>query len=97
MVDKHIYLLLKSKGKSSGKSLYFDWVVIQFHNFLLESESDVREINLKTSELTKCEWCSVRKLPVVFLQTVPSTCSSLRDQLKMSKDNVWYECKGDSK
>ncbi|KAM4787215.1 sentrin-specific protease 6 isoform 1-T1 [Cyanocitta cristata] len=61
-----------------------------------ESESDIREINLKTSELTKCEWCSVRKLPVVFLQTVPSTCSSLRDQLKMSKDNVWYECKGDS-
>ncbi|KAK2544875.1 sentrin-specific protease 6 isoform X1 [Columba livia] len=61
-----------------------------------ESENDVRDINLKTSELTKCEWCSVRKLPVVFLQTVPSTCSSLRDQLKMSKDNVWYECKGDS-
>ncbi|XP_068021266.1 sentrin-specific protease 6 isoform X3 [Melanerpes formicivorus] len=61
-----------------------------------ESESDVREINLKTSELTKCEWCSVRKLPVVFLQTVPATCSSLREQLKMSKDNVWYECKGDS-
>ncbi|KFQ69691.1 Sentrin-specific protease 6, partial [Phaethon lepturus] len=61
-----------------------------------ESESDIREINLKTSELTKCEWCSVRKLPVVFLQTVPSTCSSLRDQLRMSKDNVWYECKGDS-
>ncbi|KAM8809597.1 sentrin-specific protease 6 isoform 3-T3 [Eudromia elegans] len=61
-----------------------------------ESESDVRDINLKTSELTKCEWCSVRKLPVVFLQTVPSTCSSLREQLKMSKDNVWYECKGDS-
>ncbi|KFP21923.1 Sentrin-specific protease 6, partial [Egretta garzetta] len=61
-----------------------------------DSESDIREINLKTSELTKCEWCSVRKLPVVFLQTIPSTCSSLRDQLKMSKDNVWYECKGDS-
>ncbi|XP_064020301.1 sentrin-specific protease 6 isoform X2 [Pogoniulus pusillus] len=61
-----------------------------------DSESDVREINLKTSELTKCEWCSVRKLPVVFLQTIPSTCSSLREQLKMSKDNVWYECKGDS-
>ncbi|XP_032537158.1 sentrin-specific protease 6 isoform X2 [Chiroxiphia lanceolata] len=61
-----------------------------------ESENDIREINLKTSELTKCEWCSVRKLPVVFLQTVPATCSSLRDQLKMSKDNVWYECKGDS-
>uniref|UniRef100_A0A8C3RYX6 Sentrin-specific protease 6 n=1 Tax=Chelydra serpentina TaxID=8475 RepID=A0A8C3RYX6_CHESE len=59
-------------------------------------ESDSREINLKTSELTKCEWCGVRKLPVVFLQTVPAACLSLRSQLKMSreKDNVWYDCKG---
>nr|XP_041571002.1 sentrin-specific protease 6 isoform X5 [Taeniopygia guttata] len=72
-----------------------DYIKIRLEN-QEESESDTREINLKTSELTKCEWCSVRKLPVVFLQTVPSTCSSLRDQLKMSKDNVWYECKGDS-
>ncbi|NXO35841.1 SENP6 protease, partial [Locustella ochotensis] len=72
-----------------------DYIKIRLEN-QEESESDIREINLKTSELTKCEWCSVRKLPVVFLQTVPSTCSSLRDQLKMSKDNVWYECKGDS-
>uniref|UniRef100_A0A8C3RYM5 Sentrin-specific protease 6 n=1 Tax=Chelydra serpentina TaxID=8475 RepID=A0A8C3RYM5_CHESE len=57
---------------------------------------DSREINLKTSELTKCEWCGVRKLPVVFLQTVPAACLSLRSQLKMSreKDNVWYDCKG---
>ncbi|NXG36423.1 SENP6 protease, partial [Dromaius novaehollandiae] len=70
-----------------------DYIKIRLEN---QEESDIREINLKTSELTKCEWCSVRKLPVVFLQTVPSTCSSLRDQLKMSKDNVWYECKGDS-
>ncbi|NWT63680.1 SENP6 protease, partial [Prunella himalayana] len=71
-----------------------DYIKIRLES---QEESDIREINLKTSELTKCEWCSVRKLPVVFLQTVPSTCSSLRDQLKMSKDNVWYECKGDSK
>ncbi|NWR52147.1 SENP6 protease, partial [Regulus satrapa] len=70
-----------------------DYIKIRLEN---QEESDIREINLKTSELTKCEWCSVRKLPVVFLQTVPSTCSTLRDQLKMSKDNVWYECKGDS-
>ncbi|NXG01328.1 SENP6 protease, partial [Sakesphorus luctuosus] len=69
-----------------------DYIKIRLES---QEESDVREINLKTSELTRCEWCSVRKLPVVFLQTVPSTCSSLRDQLKMSKDNVWYECKGD--
>ncbi|NXB76863.1 SENP6 protease, partial [Donacobius atricapilla] len=70
-----------------------DYIKIRLES---QEESDIREINLKTSELTKCEWCSVRKLPVVFLQTVPSTCSSLRDQLEMSKDNVWYECKGDS-
>ncbi|NXE36175.1 SENP6 protease, partial [Ptilorrhoa leucosticta] len=70
-----------------------DYIKIRLES---QEDSDIREINLKTSELTKCEWCSVRKLPVVFLQTVPSTCSSLRDQLKMSKDNVWYECKGDS-
>ncbi|NWR13220.1 SENP6 protease, partial [Paradoxornis webbianus] len=70
-----------------------DYIKIRLES---QEESDIREINLKTSELTKCEWCSVRKLPVVFLQTVPSTCSSLRDQLKMSKDNIWYECKGDS-
>ncbi|XP_028902793.1 sentrin-specific protease 6, partial [Ornithorhynchus anatinus] len=63
---------------------------------LEESESDTREINLKTSELTKCEWCSARKLPVVFLQTIPAACHSLRIQLKMSKekDSVWYDCKG---
>ncbi|NWR73068.1 SENP6 protease, partial [Centropus unirufus] len=70
-----------------------DYIKIRLES---QEENDIREINLKTSELTKCEWCSVRKLPVVFLQTAPSTCSSLRDQLKMSKDNVWYECKGDS-
>ncbi|NWS73718.1 SENP6 protease, partial [Crotophaga sulcirostris] len=70
-----------------------DYIKIRLES---QEESEIREINLKTSELTKCEWCSVRKLPVVFLQTAPSTCSSLRDQLKMSKDNVWYECKGDS-
>nr|XP_056712285.1 sentrin-specific protease 6 [Euleptes europaea] len=63
---------------------------------LEESEIDIRDINLKTSELTKCEWCGVRKLPVVFLQTVPAACLTLRCQLKMNKekDNIWYDCKG---
>ncbi|KAK9411371.1 sentrin-specific protease 6 [Crotalus adamanteus] len=67
---------------------------IEIH--LEESENDTRDINLKTSDLTKCEWCGVRKLPVVFLQTVPAACQSLRSQLKMNreKDNVWYDCKG---
>ncbi|XP_070589182.1 sentrin-specific protease 6 [Erythrolamprus reginae] len=63
---------------------------------LEESENDTTDINLKTSELTKCEWCSVRKLPVVFLQTVPAACQSLRSHLNMNKekDNVWYDCQG---
>ncbi|XP_060092124.1 sentrin-specific protease 6 isoform X3 [Heteronotia binoei] len=63
---------------------------------LEESEIGIRDINLKTSELTKCEWCGVRKLPVVFLQTIPAACLTLRTQLKMSreKDNIWYDCKG---
>ncbi|XP_042325469.1 sentrin-specific protease 6 isoform X2 [Sceloporus undulatus] len=63
---------------------------------LEESENDTREIQLKTSELTKCEWCGVRKLPVVFLQTIPAACQTLRSHLKMNKekDNVWYDCKG---
>ncbi|MEE6476467.1 hypothetical protein FKM82_011083 [Ascaphus truei] len=53
-----------------------------------------QEIHLKTSELTKCEWCSARKLPVVFLQTVPAACHSLRTQLRMSRENGngWYDC-----
>uniref|UniRef100_A0A5F8G8K4 Sentrin-specific protease 6 n=1 Tax=Monodelphis domestica TaxID=13616 RepID=A0A5F8G8K4_MONDO len=65
--------------------------------FLFES-GDIQEIDLKTSELTKCEWCSVRKLPVVFLQTIPAACHSLRMQLKMSRerDNSWYDCEGES-
>ncbi|NXH20681.1 SENP6 protease, partial [Bucco capensis] len=70
-----------------------DYIKIRLESL---EEGDVREINLQTSELTKCEWCSVRKLPVVFLQTVPATCSSLREQLRMSKENVWYECKGEN-
>ncbi|XP_053142906.1 sentrin-specific protease 6 isoform X2 [Hemicordylus capensis] len=63
---------------------------------LEDSENGTRDINLKTSELTKCEWCGVRKLPVVFLQTIPAACNSLRSQLKMNKENdsVWYDCKG---
>ncbi|XP_062981017.1 sentrin-specific protease 6 isoform X2 [Elgaria multicarinata webbii] len=63
---------------------------------LEESENDTSDINLKTSELTKCEWCGVRKLPVVFLKTIPAACQTLRSHLKMNreKDNVWYDCKG---
>nr|XP_033791314.1 sentrin-specific protease 6 isoform X2 [Geotrypetes seraphini] len=59
------------------------------------SENKVQDINLKTIDLTNCEWCSVRKLPSVFLQTVPAACHKLRLQLKMSreKNNFWYDSK----
>lgn len=56
---------------------------------------DSVEIILNTSDLTKCEWCNVRKLPVVFLQAVPAVYQKLSMQLQMSKeDKVWNECKG---
>ncbi|XP_069866671.1 sentrin-specific protease 6 isoform X1 [Dipodomys merriami] len=61
-------------------------------------ESDPIEIILNTSDLTKCEWCNVRKLPVVFLQATPAVYHKLSMQLQMSKeDKVWNDCKGISK
>ncbi|KPP68095.1 sentrin-specific protease 6-like [Scleropages formosus] len=58
-------------------------------------ETDVLEkVSLRASELTSCEWCTVRKLPVLFLQTSPAECLRLRTQLKMSREkSVWYDCK----
>ncbi|XP_049751775.1 sentrin-specific protease 6 isoform X2 [Elephas maximus indicus] len=68
-----------------------DFIKIQ----LEEAESDPVAITLNTSDLTKCEWCNVRKLPVVFLQTIPAAYQKLSMQLQMNKeDNVWNECKG---
>uniref|UniRef100_A0A8C9THZ4 Sentrin-specific protease 6 n=1 Tax=Scleropages formosus TaxID=113540 RepID=A0A8C9THZ4_SCLFO len=57
--------------------------------------TDVLEkVSLRASELTSCEWCTVRKLPVLFLQTSPAECLRLRTQLKMSREkSVWYDCK----
>ncbi|XP_029416457.1 sentrin-specific protease 6 isoform X2 [Nannospalax galili] len=58
-------------------------------------ESDPVEIILNTSDLTKCEWCNVRKLPVVFLQAIPAVYQKLSMQLQMNKeDKVWNDCKG---
>ncbi|XP_036398327.1 sentrin-specific protease 6 isoform X2 [Megalops cyprinoides] len=59
-------------------------------------EDTLEKVDLRTSELTSCEWCSVRKLPALFLQTTPAECLRLRTQLKMSRDQggVWYDCKG---
>uniref|UniRef100_A0A8C2USE5 Sentrin-specific protease 6 n=2 Tax=Chinchilla lanigera TaxID=34839 RepID=A0A8C2USE5_CHILA len=63
-----------------------------------EPESDPVEIILNTSDLTKCEWCNVRKLPVVFLQTIPTIYQKLSMQLQMNKeDKVRNDCKGINK
>ncbi|CAH2248940.1 sentrin-specific protease 6 isoform X2 [Pelobates cultripes] len=61
----------------------------------LPGAAEGQEIHLKASDLTKSEWCSARKLPVVFFQTIPATCQSLRSHLKMSRDNGigWYDCR----
>ncbi|XP_076872471.1 sentrin-specific protease 6 isoform X2 [Brachyhypopomus gauderio] len=62
-------------------------------------EVDVLEkVRLRSSELTSCEWCSVRKLPVLFFQTSPDECSRLRAQLQMSQEgaDLWYDCSGNN-
>ncbi|XP_041109680.1 sentrin-specific protease 6-like isoform X4 [Polyodon spathula] len=62
------------------------------------TEDDVQQVMLRTSELIHCEWCSAKKLPVIFFQTTPEACLSLQTHLKMSREDggVWYDCKGDS-
>ncbi|XP_058163042.1 sentrin-specific protease 6 isoform X4 [Dasypus novemcinctus] len=71
-----------------------DFIKIQ----LEESESNPVEITLNTSDLTKCEWCNVRKLPVVFLQTIPAVYQQLSMHLQMNKeDKAWNDCKGINK
>ncbi|XP_016062856.1 PREDICTED: sentrin-specific protease 6 isoform X3 [Miniopterus natalensis] len=68
-----------------------DFIKIQ----LEEPENDPVGITLNTSDLTKCEWCNVRKLPVVFLQTIPAVYQRLSMQLQLNMDDkVWSSCKG---
>lgn len=74
--------------------LCLDFIKIQ----LEEPENDPVGITLNTSDLTKCEWCNVRKLPVVFLRTVPAVYQKLSMQLQMNiKDKVWNDYKGINK
>ncbi|XP_058590485.1 sentrin-specific protease 6 isoform X1 [Neofelis nebulosa] len=71
-----------------------DFIKIQ----LEEPENDPVGITLNTSDLTKCEWCNVRKLPVVFLQTIPAVYEKLSMQLQMNmEDKVWNDSKGINK
>ncbi|XP_068565207.1 sentrin-specific protease 6 isoform X2 [Cebidichthys violaceus] len=76
-------------------------VVFSIEQIQLETEGSerntVENICLRASELISCEWCSVRKLPVLFFQTTPAECVRLRTQLDMSEEKGahWYDCTGD--
>ncbi|XP_051816758.1 sentrin-specific protease 6 isoform X1 [Acanthochromis polyacanthus] len=76
-------------------------VVFSIDHIQLETEVPERgileKVCLQASELISCEWCSVRKLPVLFFQTTPAECLRLRAQLNMSKEkgSQWYDCAGD--
>ena len=66
--------------------------------FSPEPEKEPVGITLNTSDLTKCEWCSVRKLPVLFLQTTAAVYQKLSVQLQMNtEDEVRKDCKGMNK
>ncbi|KAM9496402.1 sentrin-specific protease 6 isoform 4-T4 [Clarias gariepinus] len=77
-------------------------VVFTVEYIQLETEGqeiDVMEdVRLRSSELTSCEWCCVRKLPVLFVQTSESECQRLRTQLQMSQESggLWYDCNGEN-
>ncbi|XP_051908628.1 sentrin-specific protease 6 [Hippocampus zosterae] len=75
-------------------------VVFSVEHILLETEgpepNTVEKVCLRASELISCEWCSVRKLPVLFFQTTPDECVRLRAQLNMTRRcaGQWYDCAG---
>ncbi|XP_028296460.1 sentrin-specific protease 6 [Gouania willdenowi] len=57
----------------------------------------MEKVCLRASELISCEWCCVRKLPVIFFQTSIAESLRLRMQLNMSQEHggEWYDCTGD--
>ncbi|XP_057679341.1 sentrin-specific protease 6 [Corythoichthys intestinalis] len=75
-------------------------VVFSVEHIQLETEgpepNTSEKVLLRASELVRCEWCSVRKLPVLFFQTTPDECVRLRAQLNMTPDvgGQWYDCQG---
>ncbi|XP_043962953.1 sentrin-specific protease 6 [Gambusia affinis] len=73
-------------------------VIFSVDSIQVEAEGalpgSVEDVYLQTSELVSCEWCSVRKLPVLFFQTTADECVRLRSQLNMSQEQggQWYDC-----
>ncbi|XP_016366800.1 sentrin-specific protease 6-like isoform X2 [Sinocyclocheilus rhinocerous] len=77
-------------------------IVFSVENIRLETEGPdvnvLESVCLRSSELTRCEWCTVKKLPVLFLQTTDEECQRLQTQLQMSQDDgeIWYDCSGNN-
>ncbi|XP_056151139.1 sentrin-specific protease 6 isoform X2 [Lampris incognitus] len=75
-------------------------VIFSIDHIQLETEGPemdaLEKVSLRASELISCEWCSVRKLPVLFFQTTPQECVRLRTQLNMSQEEggQWYDSAG---
>ncbi|KAM3861129.1 sentrin-specific protease 6 [Diretmus argenteus] len=75
-------------------------VIFSIDHVQLETEGPeqdlLEKVSLRASELITCEWCSVRKLPVLFFQTTQDECLRLRTQLNMSQDKsgLWYDSAG---
>ncbi|KAL3052067.1 hypothetical protein OYC64_004759 [Pagothenia borchgrevinki] len=76
-------------------------VVFSIDQIQLETEGPecnaVENVYFRASELISCEWCKIRKLPVLFFQTTADECFRLRSQLNMNEEKTgeWYDCAGD--
>ncbi|KAK5879632.1 hypothetical protein CesoFtcFv8_022731 [Champsocephalus esox] len=76
-------------------------VVFSNDQIQLETEgpegNSVENVYFRASELISCEWCRIRKLPVLFFQTTADECFRLRSQLNMNEEKTgeWYDCAGD--
>ncbi|KAM4633410.1 sentrin-specific protease 6 isoform 2-T2 [Polymixia lowei] len=78
------------------KPVIFSIDHIQLETEVRSETEDMEKVSLRASELISCEWCNVRKLPVLFFQTTPEECLRLRTQLNMSREKggQWYDSAG---
>lgn len=47
---------------------------------------------IEASNVIACEWCTVKKLSALFLQTTPEICLHLQVQLDMFEDDSSVQC-----
>ncbi|XP_047429985.1 sentrin-specific protease 6 isoform X2 [Mugil cephalus] len=103
MSDKCDSIILECRSVRVGtlRRMVTKPVVFSIDQIQLETEGSepgtTEKVCFQASELISCEWCSVRKLPVLYFQTTPAECHRLRSQLQMSgeKGGHWFDCAGD--